>query len=499
MFYLKAKKLDFTSGGKHKLVVINAKAAVDEGIQAGDRLQLTSHHQQVEAFATAEITHRMVSHHEVGLDPELFEELGLREGWLVGVDFLPRPKSLEYIRKKLLRQDLNYEEVKAILKDIVEGELGDVEAAYFAACGFNPGFNDKELYYLTKAMADTGEKFKWPYEKVIDKHSIGGLAGKGITPIIVSIIASKGLIIPNTSTRAITAPAGTTDVMEVFCRVEFSKEEIEDLIRKNNACMVWGGGLDLAPADEALIEIEKPLGIELYDKFIVSILAKKVAMGLTHYVLDLPCGPDTKVADMDDVKIIKEKFEDLSKKFGIKIKVLSRKALGPDGRGIGPNLEARDILNVLQQNEDRYMPLEEIAISLAGELLELAGEAKEGKGYDSAKKELTSGKAYEKFKKIVKAQHGNPDIQPDDIKLGKIKHDVLAKSKGKVVDIDNSVVKEVSHALGTPTVKEAGIYIYKQIGEEYAADEKLFTIYTSSESRLDLALKILEVKKMLIS
>lgn len=498
MFYLKAKKLDFTSG-KHKLVIINSKAAVDEGLQAGDKVYLHPKKKNGDdAYAYVELTHKLVNHHEIGMDAELMEELNVKEDSIVGVDFLPQPKSLAAIRKKLLREELNYKEIKSILEDIVSGELGEVEAAYFAACGFNPGFNDKELYHLTKAMAETGEKFKWPYEKVIDKHSIGGLAGKGITPIIVSIIASKGLIIPNTSTRAITAPAGTTDVMEVFCHVEFTKDEIEDLIRKNNACMVWGGGLDLAPADEALIEIEKPLGIELYDKFIVSILAKKVAMGLTHYVLDLPCGPDTKVANMDDVKIIKEKFESLSEKFGIKVKVLSRKALGPDGRGIGPNLEARDILHVLQQSNNRFMPLQEISLELAGELLELAGEAKPGKGYEAAKNELVSGKAYEKFKKIVAAQKGNPDIQPEDIKLGKFSHDIVADKAGEVKDIENSVVKEVSHALGTPMVKEAGLFLHKQIGEEYKKGDKLITLYTSSESRLDLALKIMEMKEMLI-
>lgn len=499
MFYLKAKKLDLKSDEHHRIAVINTKAAVDEGIQAGHRLQVSTHDKDEEAIVTVELTHRVVSHYEVGLDPMTFEDMGLKEGDLVGVDFMVQPKSLEAIRKKLLRNELDYKDVKMILEDIVSGRLGDIEATYFAACGFNPGFSDKELYYLTKAMSETGEMFNWPYEKVIDKHSIGGLAGKGITPIIVSIIASKGLIIPNTSTRAITAPAGTTDVMEVFCRVEFSKEEIEKLIRKNNACLVWGGGLDLAPADEALIEIEKPLGIELYDKFIVSILAKKVAMGLTHYVLDLPCGPDTKVSNMDDVEIIKHKFEMLSKKFGIKVKVISRMALGPDGRGIGPCLEAQDILRVLQQRDDRYLPLEEIALKLAGDLLELAGEAKAGKGYEEAKKELVNGNAYKKFKKIIASQDGDPDIQVEDIKIGKVRHDVIATENGVVKDIENHTIKDVAHTLGTPTVKEAGLFIHKQVGESYKKGDVLFTLYTTSESRLDLALKILKVKKLIIS
>jgi hypothetical protein len=268
MFYLKAKKIDFTSGS-HKHVIINHATAVDEGILTETSLMVWHGKGSEQVVVDVELTDKLVRHSEIGIDVDTWEKMGLKHGDLIAIDFLPEPKSLGAIRKKLLRHELNYKEIKSILEDIVDRKLGDIEAAYFASCGFNPGFTDKELYYLTKAMAETGDVFNWPYEKVIDKHSIGGLAGKGITPIIVSIIASKGLIIPNTSTRAITAPAGTTDVMEVFCDMEFTKEEIENLIKKNNACMVWGGGLDLAPADEALIEIEKPLGIELYDKLYI--------------------------------------------------------------------------------------------------------------------------------------------------------------------------------------------------------------------------------------
>ncbi len=498
MFYLKSKLIDFSNGQK-RTVILNAKTAHDEGISPGTRLEVISPNNQIQHVATVEVTERLVSPLEVGVDPKLWAEFELKENDLIGLDLMAQPKSLAAIRKKLLRNKLNYSELKSILDDIVSGKLGDVEAAYFASCGFNPGFDDNELYYLTKAMAESGEKFKWPYEKVIDKHSIGGLAGKGITPIIVSIIASKGLVIPNTSTRAITAPAGTTDVMEVFCNMEFSKDEIEDLIRKHNACIVWGGGLDLAPADEALIEIEKPLGIELYDKFIVSILAKKVAIGLTHFVLDIPYGPDTKVQNPEDVMVIREKFETLADKFGIKIKVITRQALGPDGRGIGPNLEARDVLKVLRQESDRYLPLEYISLSLAGELLELAEEAPPGKGYEIAHKELKSGKAYKTFQKLISAQGGNSEIKPDDIAVGDVSHDVYAEKSGLVRDIENSVIKEVSHALGTPNVKPAGIFLHKQVGEKFEKGDKLFTLYTTTDSRLDLAQKILKMKQIIIT
>ncbi|BDQ04485.1 MAG: putative thymidine phosphorylase [Candidatus Dojkabacteria bacterium] len=497
MFYLKSKKLDISFGQK-RVVFINSKTAIDEGITAGMRLEAVSPVNHSRHIVHVEISDKLVEPLEVGVDEVLWEEFELENNDLLALDWMPRPKSLEAIRKKLLGGTLKESEIRSVIEDIVNGYLGDIEATYFAACGFNPGFTDNELYYLTKSMADSGVKLKWPYEKVVDKHSIGGLAGKGITPIIVSIISSLGLVIPNTSTRAITAPAGTTDVMEAFCHMEFTTSEIEDLVRKNNACIVWGGGLDLAPADEALIEIEKPLGIELYDKFIVSILAKKVAMGLTHFVLDLPYGPDTKVENPDDVPFIQYKFETIAAKFGIRIKVCTRQALGPDGRGIGPNLEAIDTLKVLMQDDDRYLPLEYTALTLAGELLELAEEAKPGKGYEIARKELVSGRAYKQFKKLIQAQGGNPDIRPNDIPLGDIRYDVVAWKDGMVKDIQNVLVKEVSHALGTPSIRQAGIYLHKQIGENVTKGEVLYTLYTTSKSRLELAQQILGMDQIVI-
>lgn len=498
MFYLKAKPIDF-SGGRKRTIFLNIKTANQEGVSVGNKLEIISLANTSKRYIVyVELCDACLDSSSVGIDRKTWNDMNLEIDDLVALDWVPQPKSLLAIRKKLLRQKLNYSEIKSILDDIVSGKLGEIEATYFAACGFNPGFDDDELYYLTKAMAESGQHIRWPYDKVVDKHSIGGLAGKGITPILVSIVSSKGLVVPNTSTRAITAPAGTTDVMEVLCNMEYSLTEIQDLVKENNACIVWGGGLDLAPADEALIEIEKPLGIELYDKFIVSILAKKVAIGLTHLVLDIPYGPDTKVEKYEDVELIKEKFETLAEKFDIKIKVHTRHALGPDGRGIGPCLEAIDLLKVLMQEDDRYRPLEETALILAGELLELAGIEKNGKGYQAAKEELTSGRAYQQFRRIIKAQGGNPDIKPSDIKLAKFKKSIIATHDGTVSDIVNLNIKEVAHALGNPTIKQAGIYLHKQIGDRVNKGEILFDIYAPSESRLDLALRILDIKEILV-
>ena len=319
-----------------------------------------------------------------------------------------------------------------------------------------------------------------------------------MTPVLVSIIGSLGLLIPDAPTRAITAPAGTADVMEVFAPVTFSRDEVVELVKKTGACIVWGGGLDVAPADDELIRIEKPLGIELYDKFIVSILAKKVAMGITHIVLDLPTGYDTKVEQDHEVPVIREKFISLAEQFGMYIEVVGRNPLSPDGRGVGPALEARDIMLVLEQDKERYMPLEGVTVNLAGKLLEICGHTKEGKGEDVARKQLVSGQALDMFKKIIAAQGGNPNITHDDIQLGDVIFVEYSEETGEVKDIENKVVKEISSALGCPHNKKAGVYFYKQVGDRVKKGEKLLKLYSTSTDRLETAKEVLKEKRMVI-
>src|SRR3989338_1246573 len=220
------------------------------------------------------------------------------------------------IRKKLVGKKLNYKEIYAIMDQISEKKLGDVLTTYFAASGFSKGFSDEELYYLTKAMVETGDKLKFP-GIVADKHSIGGIPGTRTTLIIVPIIAAAGFKIPKSSSRAITTPGGTADDMEVLAQVEFTKEEIYKIVEKTNGCIVWGGSFNIAPADDIIIKVEEPLLFESFDKILVSIMAKKIAFGSNHVVIDLPYGAMVKVHRLSDAEILKNKFEMIAGKFKI--------------------------------------------------------------------------------------------------------------------------------------------------------------------------------------
>ena len=277
---------------------------------------------------------------------------------------------LDSIRKKLLGEKLTYHEIYELMDQIAQKKLGDVLTTYFAASGYSKGFSNKELYFLTKAMVETGEKLHFR-GIVADKHSIGGVPGTRTTLIVVPIVASAGFTIPKSSSRAITTAGGTADDMEVLAKVDFSKKQIYRIVKKTNGCIVWGGSFNIAPADDEIIKVEEPLLFESYDKILVSIMAKKLAFGSNHVVIDLPYGEMVKVHRLKDAEILKEKFMYLANQFKIHIKVLIRRTDEPAGRGIGPVLETREALRVLQQKESRPLDLEIRSLDLAGTLLDL--------------------------------------------------------------------------------------------------------------------------------
>ena len=196
--------------------------------------------------------------------------------------------AIEAIKKKLVGKALSYNEIFAIMDQIAKERLGPVLTTYFAAAGFAGGFSDEELYSLTHAMVATGPRLHFN-GIVADKHSTGGVAGTRTTMILVPIIAAAGFQIPKNSSRAITSPAGTADTMEVVAPVTFSTRQIEHIVGAVGGCIVWGGHLGLAPADDIIIQVEQPLAFESFDKIIVSVMAKKLASGSTHVVIDIPC------------------------------------------------------------------------------------------------------------------------------------------------------------------------------------------------------------------
>ncbi len=483
LYYLRGKNLDIRTGSK-LVALLNEEEAKAYGIHVGDKITLIWSKSK-RLTVTVDMSTKRIDRGQIGLFKDIWEKKKVEPGDLVEVKLESRPLSLETIKKKMLGKPATYEEIYAVIKDIVNGKLGEVETTYYAASSFVKPYSMDELYFVTKAMAETGEKFNLRM-KVVDKHSIGGLAGNRVTPIIVSIIASLGLNIPKTSSRAITSPAGTADTMEVLCPVSFPMEKIKKIVRKTHGCLVWGGGLKMAPADDKIIKVSRPLALEPFDKIIVSIMAKKVATGVDYLLIDLPVGPTCKVCKMKDAKEIEKKFVALGKKFGIKVRAYITRAKEPVGRGIGPALEARGVLRVLQGHKFRPKDLEKKAINEAGALLELKGYCKKGEGATIARKQIESGAAWKKLNEIIQAQGGKKDWNSEEVIQEVAKYEIHAKKSGKIKFVDNRAINEVCMNLGAPIDKNAGIHTHVYFGQKVKKGDKLFTMYATNEERLKL-------------
>jgi len=412
---------------------------------------------------------------------------------------------LEAIRKKLVGKTLSAREIYAVMDEIAHNRLGPIFTTYFAAAGFSHGFCQDELYYLTKAMADTGEKIKFS-GVVADKHSTGGVAGGRTTMVLVPIIAACGIKIPKASSRAITSPAGTADCMEVLAPVTFTVLKIKKIVEEIGGCIVWGGGLNLAPADDILIQVERPLAFESFDKIIISIMAKKVACGATHIVLDIPVGPTMKIAHYDDAEIIAKKFLNLAKRFKIKIALDINYTTQPNGNGLGPVLEAKDAMLILEQKENRPLSFEKKALRLAGRLLDLClieGDSvsettkrlykEAGKdGEEMARRILKGGEGLLKMREIIKAQGGDPDISSEKLEVGSKTFEVRSERKGKIMAINNKALNFLCRILGAPEDKKAGIYLRKKIDDLVTKKDILYIMYSSDSWRLNEAKETLK-------
>ncbi len=401
--------------------------------------------------------------------------------------------ALEAIRKKLLGKKLSYKEIYAIMDQIAEDRLGDVLTTYFVASGFSKGFSNEELFFLTKAMVETGEKLNFR-GIVADKHSIGGSPGGRTTLVVVPIVAAAGFKIPKSSSRAITTPAGTADSMEVFSKVDFLKKDVYRIVEKTNACIVWGGSFNIAPADDEIIRVEEPLLFESFDKIIVSVLAKKIAFGSNHVVIEVPYGKAMKVQKIDDTQVLKSKFEFLAKKFDIEIKVLVNRIDEPSGAGVGPLLEAKDALEVLEQTPTRPLILEERALDLAEAVIRLCLSDRDIKKKEIESKYgslrmwieeiLKSGQALSKFREIIEAQDGDPDITSQKLKPGKFEIEIKSSQSGMIKSIDSKNITIIARILGAPTDKRAGIFLRTRVGEKVQKGSILASFY--SQSRFNL-------------
>lgn len=485
-YLCRAKCFDITAGGK--IIVLNESEAHQNDLYAGHRVMLR--YAGKETIAIVDVASDMVQPGDVGLFAEVSSELGTEDGAQVEVIHMQRPESIEFIKKKMDGRALSKMEIETVMRELMQNRLSEAELASFITSVYIRGMSEDEIVGLTESVVSTGQTLQLGRKNICDKHCIGGVAGNRTTMVMVPIIAAAGLYIPKTSSRSITSAAGTADTMEVLCNVSLELDEMRSIVKKSHGCVVWGGALRLASADDKLIKIRNPLSLDPRGVMLASILAKKKSVGANYVIIDIPIGRGAKVPDKGEAADLGREFISIGKRLGMKIEVLVTDGSEPVGRGIGPSLECIDVLSVL--NNAGPADLHDKSCQLAGALLELSGKVKKGRGYPVAVQLVKSGKALSKFREIVELQGGKKNIKTSDLQTARYKHEVLADKEGRVFHIDNKMISKIARAAGAPNDKDAGVLLVCERGDRVKKGDVLYEIHSSSEAKLDFAIKALE-------
>jgi thymidine phosphorylase len=480
---LKIRRISLDTGRENVAVISRrSKALRAEVFRGFSRVELRCGDKVLLATLLVTDDDSLVCPEDLGLAEPAFHRFAQSVGTLVTVTPAAPPASLDAVRAKIQGRTLSAFEISAIVDDLTHYRYSDMEIAAFLIGSASFTTSD-ELLALAQAMARAGTRLTWDRSIVVDKHSIGGIPGNRTSMIVVPIVASHGLMIPKTSSRAITSPAGTADTMEVLARVDLGVDEMKEVVSACHGCLVWGGHVNLSPADDILISVERPLSLDTREQMVASIMSKKLAAGSSHLLIDIPVGPTAKVTTAADAMRLRKLFEFVGDHFGISVEVATTDGRQPIGRGIGPTLEAQDAMAVLAGHQDAPPDLREKSLRLAARLLEYDPELRGGAGYARARELLESGAALKQMLKIIDAQ-GPTRCRTD---LGTLTADIPASSDGIVSSIDCLCLNRLARTAGAPIDKGAGIKILKKIGDCVEKGEPLYRIYALDQSEFDLA------------
>ncbi|WP_027328766.1 thymidine phosphorylase family protein [Marinimicrobium agarilyticum] len=456
---------------------------VSEGFSANARLEVGAGERKIIATLNI-VTGRVLAPGRIGFSLSAWRYLGLEEDQPVSVAHAPVVASLRVMRKKIHGHELNGDELGAIIADISERRYSDIEIASFLTACAGDRLSAPEVVALTRAMVAVGKQLVWPQaERVFDKHCVGGLPGNRTTPIVIAIVSSLGLMIPKTSSRAITSPAGTADTMEVLTEVDLDLEQMRATVEETGACLIWGGRVQLSPTDDLLIRVEKALDLDSDGQLVASVLSKKVAAGSTHVLIDIPVGPTAKVRDRAHAERLSHLFYTVAAALKLHLRCVITDGRQTVGNGIGPAEEARDVLAVLKNSPDAPLDLLERAVFLSAHLLAMAGGGTLEHGLSQAREALSSGRAWEQFQRICRAQGGLKAVPSAPFHT-----ELYATVAGVLARVDNRRLALLAKLAGAPKAPVSGLRLRAKLGDTVEAGDSLATLYAESGGELAYAL-----------
>ena len=481
---LKTRRVNLDTGRENVVVISRRSTALRPEVFRGfSRVELRRNSKSLLATLLLTDDDNLVGPDELGMAEPAFRRFAEPAGSYVTVTPAPPPASLDAVRAKIQGKTLEAPEIGAIVEDLTHFRYSDMEIAAFLVSSAS-FMTSGELIALTDAMSKAGTRLTWNTKTVVDKHCIGGIPGNRTSMVVVPIVAAHGLTIPKTSSRAITSPAGTADTMEVLARVDLGVNAMKEVVATCHGCLVWGGHVNLSPADDILIAVERPLALDTREQMVASIMSKKLAAGSTHLLIDLPIGPNAKLANALEAMRLRKLFEFVGDHFGIAVEVVTTDGRQPIGNGIGPVLEAQDVMAVLTNDPHAPRDLREKSLRLAAHLLECDPGLRGGAGYARARELLESGAAFHQMQKIIEAQ-GPTTCRSE---LGTLTADIHALKDGVVSSIDCLRLNRLARTAGAPLDKGAGVKLYKKIGDRVDQGEPLYRIHAFEQSEFDLAL-----------
>jgi len=465
-----------------------------EGFESQSRI--TIRHLERSIIATLNVIHdqQLLQLDEAGLSEAAWRLLGPDAGERVILSHPAPLESLSHVRAKVYGQRLRDAEMRAIVGDIAAGRYADIHLSAFITACAGSRLDLEETTALTRAMIGVGDRLTWPEPIVVDKHCVGGLPGNRTTLVVVPIVAAFGLTMPKTSSRAITSPAGTADTMETLAPVNLDIAAMRKVVEREGGCIVWGGSVQLSPADDVLIRVERPLDLDSEGQLVASVLSKKAAAGSNHVVIDIPVGLTAKVRGEDAAKTLGQRLIDVGHEVGLNVRVVVTDGSQPVGRGVGPALEARDVLAVLRGETTAPHDLRARALRLAAAILEMSGMALPGNGLDEAASVLDDGRAWKKFQAICEAQGGMREPP-----VAAYTHVVAAPHGGRVINIDNRRLARLAKLAGAPNSPAAGLELHTPLGTPVAAGQPVLTVHAEAPGELAYALQYLESQKPIVT
>ena len=408
--------------------------------------------------------------------------------------------TIELIRKKRDKENLTKEEIFFLINNYTKNKIPDYQFSAFLMAVYFNGMSKEETASLTEAMLHSGKVLNLksiPGVKV-DKHSTGGVGDK-TSLIIAPIVAAAGVKVPMISGRGLGHSGGTLDKLESIpgFRIDLSLSEYKRVLKKVGVVLI-GQTKEIAPADKLIYSLRDVTAtVESIPLITGSIMSKKLAEGIDGLVLDVKTGNGAFMRETKDAVALADSLIQTAKSFNKNVIGFVTDMNQPLGNYIGNWLEVYESIQVLRDGKKN--DLTELSLILAGAMIFLGKKSKSlDEGIESAIKILKSGKAFDKFIEIVKAQNGKTDfiLNPEKYPKSKLKEVIKSNSAGYLYEVDTYELGMAAIDLGAGRKTKddkidpkAGIVFNYKVGDTINKGVVLTELFSDSKSGMDNAKK----------